>query len=157
MSMTPEPVERGPQVIAHCIRVEASAEELYAIIANPHRHHELDGSGTVRTTAIGPRELQPGDRFRVDMRKYGIPYAITMHTTRAQPHRVVEWRHPGGHRWRWELEPADDGGTLVTESYDFSGQAAPLRKALEIAGVHRENDGGIRASLQRLHDRFASS
>ncbi|GAB3192968.1 SRPBCC family protein [Nesterenkonia suensis] len=142
-------------MIAWQIRVRASAEELYALIANPHRHHELDGSGTVRTSAIGPRELRPGDRFRVDMRKYGIPYALTMVTTAAEPPHVVEWRHPGGHRWRWELQ-ADDGATVVTESYDYTGQPAALRRLLGLAGIHRENSRGISASLQQVHDLFAS-
>ncbi|GAA1174684.1 SRPBCC family protein [Nesterenkonia xinjiangensis] len=154
MSQTPEPVDRGTHVIARRIRVEASAEELYTIIANPHRHHELDGSGTVRTSAIGPRELRLGDRFRVDMRKYSIPYALTMVTTAAEPHRVVEWRHPGGHRWRWELQP-EDAATVVTESYDYTGQPAPMRRLLELVGAHRDNGKGIAASLQRVHDRFA--
>ena len=96
---TPEAVDRGEHVIAYRIRVEAAAEDLYEIIADPHRHHELDGSGTVKASAIGPRELLPRDRFRVDMRKYGIPYALTMITTKAEPHRTLEWSHPAGHRW----------------------------------------------------------
>lgn len=152
----PERVVRGEHVIAHRILVHAPADQLYEIIANPHRHHELDGSGTVKTSAIAPRELHPRDRFRVDMRKYGIPYALTMVTTKAEPHRLLEWRHPAGHRWRWELQPEGDA-TLVTESYDFTRQPAPVKQLLHLVKAHQDNDRGIRASLQKLHDRFAQN
>ncbi|WP_153144059.1 SRPBCC family protein [Nesterenkonia halophila] len=156
MSRTPHRLDRGEHIFSWSIDVDASASELYAIIACPHRHHELDGSGTVRSTAIGPRQLIDGDRFRVDMRMKGIPYALTMVTTAAVTDRLVEWRHPGGHRWRWELEPVSQGVTRITESYDFRGQPAPLRRLLGMTGSHAANDQGIRRSLQKVHDRFDS-
>lgn len=156
MSTTPQRVDRGARRIARTVAVEAPAAELYAIIANPHRHHELDGSSTVRSTAIGPRRLSVGDRFRVDMRMKGLPYALTMVTTRAEEDRLVEWHHPGGHRWRWELEETTPGVTQVTECYDFRGQPAPLRRLLGLLGAHGRNDESIRGSLQKVHDRFAT-
>lgn len=175
MGNRPQPLDRGEHVIAYTITVEAPAGELWAIAANPHRHHELDGSGTVRSSAIGPRELRTGDRFRVDMKKYGLPYALTVRVTESRPPQgaeagprpgVVEWRQPTGHRWRWEFTPVtDEGGaatgedragrTEVVESYDASGQNPLVRRALGAAKVPADNARGIRASLQKLHDRFA--
>lgn len=168
MGDRPQPLDRGEHVIAYTITVEAPAGELWAIAANPHRHHELDGSGTVRGSAIGPRELRTGDRFRVDMKKYGLPYALTVRVTEARPPQgagagprpgVVEWRQPTGHRWRWEFTPVTgEGGTErteVVESYDASGQNPLVRRALGAAKVPADNARGIRASLQKLHDRFA--
>lgn len=171
MGDRPQKLDRGEHVVAYTITVDAPAEELYAIAANPHRHYELDGSGTVRSSAIGPREAYQGDRFRVDMKKFGLPYALTVTVTEAQPPQqesdggsaaepgVVEWRQPTGHRWRWEFIPVlgENGAarTEVTESYDASGQQPAVRRALSLVRLPAENARGIKASLQKLHDRFA--
>ncbi len=148
-----ERIDRGPRRVALRARVNTDAHELFEILANPHRHHEADGSGTVKPLVIGPRELQTGDRFRVDMKMRGIPYAITSTATEVVPDRVVEWQHPGKHRWRWEFEPQDDGSTLVTEVFDYS----PSRGARLLERLKRieANAGNIRASLAKLQQRYA--
>ena len=46
---------------------------------------------------------------------YGLPYRITSKVTEFVDGQVVEWRHPMGHRWRWELSSSADGKTQVTE------------------------------------------
>ncbi len=172
MGDRPQKLDRGEHVVAYSVTVEAPALQLWEIAANPHRHHELDGSGTVRSRAIGPREVRTGDRFRVDMKKYGLPYALTVRVTEARPPQepgagsparpgVVEWRQPTGHRWRWEFIPlTGEGGagegtarTEVIESYDASGQQPLVRRALGLAKIPAENARGIRASLQKLRDR----
>lgn len=169
MGDTPRRLDRGAEIVTYTITVDAPAQELWAIAANPHRHHELDGSGTVRSRAIGPRQLLPEDRFRVDMKKFGLPYALTLRVTESRPPQspdagepvtgVVEWRQPTGHRWRWEFAPAvgPDGTvrTEVTESYDASGQQPVVRRFLNAVKVAEENAQGIRDSLQGLHNRFA--
>ncbi|WP_226913242.1 SRPBCC family protein [Gephyromycinifex aptenodytis] len=144
-------VDRGPQAVARQARVTASAEEIFAVLSNPHRHHEFDGSGTLRPDVIGPRELQQSDRFRVSM-KMGVPYAITNTVTRLEPGRLIEWMHMGGHRWRFELEPQADGTTLVTEIFDYS--TARSVRALEIIKAPERNAESIRASLIRLQQLF---
>ncbi|GAB97528.1 hypothetical protein BJY21_001802 [Kineosphaera limosa] len=149
-----EQVDRGERRVAYCARVHADAHELWAMLANPHRHHEVDGSGTVKPTVIGPRELILGDRFRVDMAMYGIPYSITSTVTDLVPGAVVEWRHPGGHRWRWEFEPVDDGATLVTEIFDYTGSPGPVAAALERLKRPARNADSIRESLANLQRRF---
>lgn len=152
----PRRLNRGPHTVAYQVTVSAPASHLFEIIADPHRHHELDGSGTVRDTAIGPRRVRQGDRFRVDMRKFGVPYALTMRVTEVVEDRVVEWRHPAGHRWRWELEPAEDGVTVVTESYDASGQHDLVRRGLELLRAPADNANGIKASLQRIREHWGA-
>lgn len=156
MSAVPEKsivsVDLGARVVARRARVNAPAHDLYAMAANPHRHHELDGSGSVKPTVIGPRELQLGDRFRVDMTMFGLPYAITSVVTDLEPDRVVEWQHPGKHRWRWEFAPQDDGSTLVTEIFDYT--ASPVAPVLERLKMPAKNAVGIRDSLAKLQRRF---
>ncbi|WP_226343968.1 SRPBCC family protein [Agilicoccus flavus] len=146
------PVEAGPRKVARRARVAAPAHELFALVANPHRHHEVDGSGTVRPEVIGPRELRLGDRFQVAMRMGPLPYRMTSTVTALEPDRVVEWQHPGGHRWRWEFEPQADETTLVTEVFDYSTSRVPA--LLERLKAPQRNARSIEAglvALQRAH------
>lgn len=151
---TPTPVDAGATCVSRQIVVDATPEEVFALLADPHRHHEVDGSGTVKQEVIGPRRLEYGDRFRISMRMMGVPYAITSTVTRLEPGRVVEWRHPGGHRWRWEFEDAGDGRTRVTETFDFTDSPALLMRLIK---APERNAEGIEASLRRVQEYFARS
>ncbi|MGO9253836.1 MAG: dimethyladenosine transferase, partial [Mycobacterium sp.] len=46
--MTVTVVDAGPHQVSRSVEVAAPVEELYALAADPRRHRELDGSGTVR-------------------------------------------------------------------------------------------------------------
>lgn len=146
----PERVDAGAHRVAFRHTVAAPAEELWALLADPHRHHEVDGSGTVQATVVGPHRLATGDRFTVRMRKFGVPYRMTNTVTEAEPSRVIEWRHPGGHRWRWEFLDAGDGATEVTETFDYSHLSKAAMRVHELARTPQDNARGIRASLTRL-------
>lgn len=148
-------VDRGPRRVAVQAVVNAPAPELFALIADPHRHHEADGSGWVQPEVIGPRDLREGDRFRVSMKFFGkMPYSMTNTVTEVVQDRVVEWRPFGGHRWRWEFEPVDGGSTRVTEIFDYStSKLAPL---LERFGSVDNDRRMIRASLRRLQQQYRS-
>ena len=85
------------------------------------------------------------------MKQYGIPYKITSRVTRFEPDRLIEWRHPMGHRWRWSFEPVGDGSsTVVTETFDFSGLGLRA-KNLKLFGYDRKNGQGIEKTLAHLH------
>jgi hypothetical protein len=77
---------------------------LFAIVADPTRHREVDGSATVHGNIRAPAEFVVGARFSTRMRMYGVPYRITGTVTRLVPDMLIEWRHPVGHHWRWEFE-----------------------------------------------------
>ncbi|WP_258934302.1 dimethyladenosine transferase [Nesterenkonia pannonica] len=124
-------------------------------MSNPHRHHEFDGSGSVQSQAIGPEELRRGDRFSVHMRRFGIPYRLPLRVTRSEHQRVLEWKQPTGHRWRWEIEP-DGEDVIVTEAFDAAKQLPPVRAGLKAAGVFQDNAANIRASLIRMRGLFLS-
>ena len=147
-----ESLDRGPNTVAMRALVHADAHELFTLVANPHRHHEIDGGGTVQDDVIGPRELREGDKFRVSMKMGPLPYAITSRVTELVPDRVVEWQHPGGHRWRWEFDPQPEGATLVTESFDYSDTKLPA--LYDRIGAPERNSRGIRASLQTLQGMY---
>jgi uncharacterized protein YndB with AHSA1/START domain len=149
-----ETVETGERKVSRRVTVAAPAAAIFALVADPHRHPELDGSGTVRDTAVkGPEVLSVGAKFSVGMRQFGLPYKITSTVTAFEANHVVEWQHPMGHRWRWELAEVDPGHTQVTETFDYAGAKAP--KMLETFGYPKKNGDGIAKTLQGLAARFA--
>ncbi len=143
--------DTGPDQVTRRTTVSRPAAELFALLANPYQHHVIDGSGTVNDTTSGPELLSDGAKFSVKMKQYGIPYRITSRVTRFEPDRLIEWRHPMGHRWRWSFEPVGDGSsTEVTETFDFSGLGLRA-KNLKLFGYDKKNGEGIEKTLARLH------
>ena len=132
--------------------VAAPPAEVFALLANPHRHHEFDGSGTVRAAVSGPERLALGDRFGMKM-KISLPYRITNRVVEFEQDRLIGWCHFARAVWRYELEPVD-GGTRVTETFDFRG--SPLAKGMELAGMHKGNAKSIRDTLRRLQQIFGA-
>ncbi|TEA06312.1 SRPBCC family protein [Mycobacteroides salmoniphilum] len=149
-------VEAGPQQISRSVEVSAPATELFGIVADPRRHHELDGSGTVGENIRTPDHLEVGSRFSTGMRMFGLPYRIASAVTALEPDRVIEWRHPLGHRWRWEFDALSPTSTRVTETFDFRN-AGPIQLLLnyKLAGFIKANTRGIEATLTRLHSRYS--
>jgi YD repeat-containing protein len=146
-------VESGPRSVARRVLVNAPAQEIFGMVVDPHRHPELDRSGTVRDVPIkGPHRLSVGDKFTVGMTQYGLPYRITSTVTRIEDGRIVEWRHPLGHHWRWEFVETSPGVTEVTETFDYSAVKLPI--LVTGFGMHHKNADGITATLQNLADRF---
>ncbi|MFG1610762.1 SRPBCC family protein [Actinoplanes sp. NPDC049265] len=147
-------VDTGARRVSRRVAVNAPAAEIFALIADPHRHAELDGSGTVRDVPVkGPHTLTVGDRFTVGMRQFGLPYSITSVVTGLEPDRLVEWRHPLGHHWRWELAETTPGVTEVTETFDYSTARSP--RVMELLGYPGKNAHGITETLGALARRFA--
>lgn len=128
--------------------------ELFEIVANPRRHGELDGSGTVLDAVSGPARLTPNATFSVKMKQRGVPYRITSKVTEFADGRVVEWRHPMGHRWRWEFAPQSAQATLVTETFDYSKVNPVKARLYDVLGLPRQNAAGIDASLTKLQSRY---
>jgi len=152
-SATVTSVDAGPRAVARQALVPAPAPEIFALVADPRRHGELDGSGTVKDKVKAPAQLEVGSQFSVAMKQYGLPYSITSTVTAYETDRRIEWRHPMGHRWRWELTPQEDGSTLVTETFDYREARSP--RALELFRFPSKNGAGISATLEALVNRFA--
>lgn len=134
--------------------VRAPAERVFEVLADPAKHAVIDGSGTVKgTKAPGGTRLALGSRFGMSM-KLGIPYGISNEVVEFEEGRQIAWRHFGGHRWRWRLEPVD-GGTKVTETFDWSMSRSPV--ALEVMRVPARNKRSIEATLDRLEAHLTST
>jgi hypothetical protein len=147
-------VDAGPHIVARATDVHAPAAELFDILADPRRHGELDGSGTVGSTTKGPDRLSKDAKFSVNMKQYGLPYRITSKVTDFEAARVLEWRHPMGHRWRWELTPLSPDSTHVVESFDYTRVPGIQAKFYEVTGQAKRNATGIEATLTRLGERY---
>jgi hypothetical protein len=154
--MTVRTVDAGPRRISRSVEVNAPAAELFALVADPRRHHELDGSGTVAAFIDAPERLVPGARFSTKMKIHGMPYRITSTVTVLKPNELVEWRHPLGHHWRWEFVATAPTVTRVTETFDYH-DTGPVKDALnyyERTGFAKRNAAGIEATLTKLRDRY---
>ncbi|MCW2655528.1 MAG: hypothetical protein JWR32_6504 [Mycobacterium sp.] len=155
--MTVVTVDAGPRQVSRAVDVQAPAAELFAIVADPRRHREVDGSGTVGDNIVAPSHLVPGARFSTKMTMFGLPYRITSTVTALKPDELVEWRHPLGHHWRWEFTPVSPTATRVTETFDYRDTGIKDRfNYYERTGFAKRNAAGIEATLGRLRDRYGS-
>lgn len=108
--------------------IDAPADAIFALLVDPSRHQEIDGSGTLRGTGEAPRRLAKGDTFGMSMRM-GLPYTMVNEVVELEPDRRIAWQAKpiqtwaqtviGGRIWRYELEPVA-GGTLVRETWDIT-------------------------------------
>lgn len=155
--MTVESVDAGPKKVRRSAVVAATPEVLFEIVAHPRQHRELDGSNTVGATITGPDRLSTDARFTTRMKQLGLPYRITSQVTEFEEARVIEWRHPAGHRWRWEFVADGEGSSRVTETFDYSALAGVQSGFLRLVRVPKQNAAGIEATLRRLQSRFAPS
>ena len=57
------------------IVIEAPPEKIFAILSNPRRHKDFDGSQTITENISGPEELILGSKFGMKMH-LGINYRI---------------------------------------------------------------------------------
>ncbi len=138
------------RLVSAGITVDAPPHVVFAIVADPGHHPRIDGSGSVRGLVAGPDRLSPGATFGVSMRLFGVPYTIRNRVVEFEQDRLVAWRHFGAHRWRYELEPTPEGGTRVTETFDYSRYARAWAAVLRLAGFPGRNRRGITATLERL-------
>ena len=121
-------------------------ERVFALLADPSAHARIDGSGTVKGSLTGPERLSLGARFGMRMH-WGVPYVMQNEVVEFEEGRRIAWRHVGHHVWRWVLEPVD-GGTRVTEEFDWSTSRAPL--VLRAISAPQRNAESIRRTLARL-------
>ena len=108
--------------------VHAPPEAIFAIVADPGRHRDIDGSGAIQGAKVdAPMRLALGSTFGMSMR-VGIPYSMMSTVIEFEDNRRIAWqtRPPGpvgriaaGRIWRSELEPVDRG-SVVKESWDLS-------------------------------------
>jgi hypothetical protein len=155
MTPTGEPAER----IAVERTIPADATTIFDVLRDPQGHVAIDSSGMLMD-ATGQPATKAGDSFVVHMDREALNdyplglYDVTVSITRFEQDRLIEWTILGqirpqiGHVYGYTLEPAEDGGTLVTSYYDWSG-IDPQWKEAGIFPVIPES--ALRATLGILH------
>jgi uncharacterized protein YndB with AHSA1/START domain len=130
--------------------IAAAPEKIFDVLATPSGHAVIDGSGTVKGEQVGPDRLTAvGDRFGMKMKMYGVPYKMSSDVVEFEENRLIAWAHFGGHRWRYELEPVEEG-TRVTETFDWSTAKAP--KFIELMGYPKKHPAAMEKTLERLDE-----
>src|SRR5262245_45811642 len=139
--------------------IASPADRIFELLANPDRHHDIDGSGTVRDTKDSTERLHLGAKFGMKMH-LGINYSMVNEIIEFDDCRRIAWqtgpgegwqsRLFGGRIWRYELEPGD-GGTLVRETWDVSQEKGPVKHLLR-TGRSREH---TRVAMQKTLDNIA--
>jgi uncharacterized protein YndB with AHSA1/START domain len=141
--------------------IPAPAAEIFELIADPSRHRDIDGSGSVQGPRGKTERLKLGSRFGMSMR-IGVPYAMESTVVEFEEGRRLAWqtrgptvigRLVGGRIWRYELEPVD-GGTLVRETWDIS-QESPLTKPA-VKRAAKETAKNMAATLERIEQVLAT-
>lgn len=140
--------------------IPAPAAAIFDLIADPNRHRDIDGSGTVRGARGSVERLRLGSRFGMSM-VMGMPYAMESTVVEFEEGRRLAWqtrgptvigRLVGGRIWRYELEPTE-GGTLVRETWDIS-QESPLTKPA-VRRAAKATARNMAATLERIETLLA--
>lgn len=129
--------------------IPADRQAVFDLVADPRQHPVIDGSGTVTKILPGlPERLHLDATFGMDM-QHGTSYRIINRVVEFVEGERIAWRHFHGHRWRYAFRDVD-GGTEVTETFDWSRAKAKL--ALELAGYPKRNLASMRRTLVRLEE-----
>jgi hypothetical protein len=141
-------------------RIAAPAGDIFAILTDPARHLDLDGSGMLRGAVTTERITGIGDVFV--MRMYFVAlgdYEMNNHVVEYERDRRIGWEpeagrgHPGegggrwGHRWSYQLTPDGPAATVVTEIYDCSRAPEDQRQGMGDGKVWMDS---MAKTLERL-------
>jgi uncharacterized protein YndB with AHSA1/START domain len=138
--------------------LDAPVERVFALLADPDRHPDLDGSGTVRASHTHLAITEVGDVFVMDMdNPTRGHYRVENHVVRYEPDHALAWaparpgQPPSGHVWGWVLEPDSDDRTLVTHYHDWSALTEPeiLARVREVTPEQME------ATIRKLAEALA--
>ena len=133
--------------------ISAAPGLIFEILADPRQHSKIDGSGSVKAAKVSaPSRLSKGSKFTMDM-KILIPYKMTNTVVEFEENRRIAWQHFGGHIWRYILEPVD-GGTKVTEQFDYNGSKSVLM--LKLRGSMASNEKFMVKTLENIEKHFTA-
>ena len=114
--------------------LDAPVERVFALLADPDRHPDLDGSGTVIASHTHLAITELGDVFVMEMEREGTGrYTVENHVVEYETDRLLGWAPakpgatPSGHVWRFELTAEGPEGYLtgVVHTHDWSAVTDP--------------------------------
>lgn len=132
--------------------VNAPADTVFAVLADPTTHQAIDGTGWVRESLDGKRLTGAGQVFRMAMyhdNYGGMHYEMANRVEVFEPPHAIAWLPGqgaddaalefGGWIWRYDLEPLDDDRTQVTLTYDWSAVPPALREHIQFPPFDRQH------------------
>jgi uncharacterized protein YndB with AHSA1/START domain len=131
--------------------IPAPPEKIFDLLANPEGHIRIDGSGSLISVKSNPERLSKGAKFAMKM-KVGASYSITNTVSEFEENRVIAWHHMARFIWRYQLEPVE-GGTKVTESFDYSKPWGVLPGVSKMAATNKVN---MEKTLERIAELVAA-
>ncbi|ANS79416.1 hypothetical protein SGUI_2020 [Serinicoccus hydrothermalis] len=149
--MSSERSQDEPRVVTASREIEAPAEVIFELIADPRRQPGWDGNDNLAEVVHGERIHAVGDVFsmRLTNGKVRDNHVVTFEEGRRVAWRPAsEGQDPAGHEWGWEVEPLEEGRSRVTHVYDWSELTDESRLA-RARGTTAEH---LRASLDRLSE-----
>ncbi|MDX6371349.1 MAG: hypothetical protein QOD98_337 [Nocardioidaceae bacterium] len=111
------------RVVSASLEIAAPADAIFELIADPANQPSWDGNDNLGSAEPGQRVRAVGDVFTMTLAGGAVR---ENHVFEFEEGRRIAWRpsevgaEPPGHVWRWELQPRDDGATLVTHTYDWT-------------------------------------
>jgi uncharacterized protein YndB with AHSA1/START domain len=139
----------SPYLSSARIEIDAPAQQIFDLIADPRCHQLFDGSGTLQGSISGPARLHLGAKFGMAM-KIRVPYRITNTVVAFEEGRKISWCHLMKWTWNYELTPTSGGGTSVVETFDAREIPGYARRWLSLTGGMAHNPKWIAKSLVRL-------
>ena len=136
--------------------IAAPAPDIFAVLCDPQGHVAIDASGMLQDAddaSVGA----VGDSFVVHMDRESLndfpqlgKYDVTVQIAEFEQDKLISWTILGqirpqiGHVYGYRLEPAEDGGTVVTSFYDWSNIDQTWRDANIFPVI---SEGALRATL----------
>ena len=120
--------------------IDASANDIFAILSDPSRHAETDDSGMVVSADTDAKLEKVGDIFVMNMTKEDGDYQTRNEVFAFQDNKIIGWKNlknltadvEVGAKWLYELESEGTDSTRVTLTYDRSEIASDaVRKMSE--------------------------
>ncbi len=145
------------------LRIDAPAETVFAVLADPATHGAIDGTGWVREPLDGGAQLTAeGQVFEVAMYHDNHPdkdYRMADKVIALEAPRAIAWEPgqyddagelgTGGWIWRYDLSDVGDGSTDVTLTYDWSKATPEVREFIQFPPFPVEH---LERSLGNLGD-----
>ena len=137
------------RVVSAVREIAASADRVFALIADPARQPRWDGNDNLAAAAEGQRVRSVGEVFTMTL-KMGA--TRENHVVEFEEGRRIAWdpaepgQEPPGHRWAWALEPIGQSRTMVTHTYDWTR----LTDEARLPRARATTADKLRASLDRL-------
>jgi hypothetical protein len=146
--------------------IEATPEAVFAVLADPSTHADVDGTGWVRGSVDGDRITAAGQVFRMAMYHEGHPdkdYETANRVEVFDEPRAIGWKPGsespetgelsfGGWMWRYDLDAAGTERTTVTLTYDWSEVGPEVREHIPFPPFPPDH---LANSLQHLSDLVA--